>query len=117
MTGTTPMLEPGTFPLDKVTHEVLDSDDRHGDLLRNRHAFSAQDAIEISIDSRRYTEEITREDAPDVFAAIDAYFARTIDTVVSDIRAAGFEPTTVDPTRPVEEEADDEEGDDEGESQ
>ena len=82
------------IPMEKL-NEALEWDDRLGDLhiAKCRLAKGGEIRVDISSDYRSSQEIISKDDAPYVFEAIERYLTEIEDTLASDIRALGLEPT------------------------
>jgi len=84
-----------------ITMEQFDEasglDEQRTDLLLSRHHFRNAKAFTASVVTGAYSYSaettIERDEAPDVFAAVEAFFERRIAELEAEIRAIGVEPS------------------------
>jgi len=82
------------IPMEKLS-EAFEWDDRLED-LHTAKALLGRGEITVQIPSTGYltkTEIIAKSDAPYVFEAIHRYLTEIEDSLITDIRALGLEPT------------------------
>lgn len=98
------------IPLENI-QDVLDLDEELLEFKRARHFLSGVAAVPLP--SGCYYDKmlkISRDDAPAVFAEIEAFVDHKISEIEKRIRDAGFEPTPFDPLQ-IEDDEDEEEDD------
>jgi len=93
-----------------ITMEQFDEayalDEQRTGLLLSRHHFRNAKAFTVSVatGSYSYSSETTieRDEAPDAFAAVEAFFERRIAELEAEIRAMGVEPSKWTPPAEVD---------------